>query len=451
MKNLVLIVFFMGVGLTAQLQAEIIVFNDDGAWNWLQDDRAIVASDHLIVGSVAAGSRDPRRKGQVEAVVYHLKTGTIHRTTLRAPITPAEQKQWHDDHISPAFQRLPDGRVLAVYAQHGRDGKIFSRVTSPRTGFRSWEDERVFAMPTPSRVTFFNLHYLPAENAGQGRLFNFFRGLESRSMPSWADSADAGLTWTAGNVFVQGSPKAIPYVKYANNGRDTLHFAFSEGHRVNFGNGIYHAYYRDGRLYRSDGKPIRGLQEGLSSVGEATRIFQADPHSIAMMSDLRLDAHGHPHLVYSVQIDTGRSRPRPIGADHRYRYARWTGSEWRDYEIAYAGGEVHAVADDDCTGLIALDPQSLNVVYISTNADPVTGEPLVSAADQKRHWEIYKGTTLDGGAKWTWAPLTRHSLHDNIRPIVPTGPRGKVVVLWLRGEMRMPNDYTLSVVGLISD
>ena len=170
-----------------------------------------------------------------------------------------------------------------------------------------------------------------------------------------------------------------------------------------------------------------------------------------MISDLHLDARGHPHVVYSVQKDTARLRPRPIGADHRYRYARWTGREWLDREIAYAGGEVHPVPDDDCTGLIALDPQNLSVVYMSTDADPVQGTPLISAADGKRHWEIFKGTTADGGATWGWTAITRDSERDNIRPVVPVGLVGRTAVIWLRGVMRMPNDYEFEVVGLVTD
>lgn len=431
--------------------AEIIVFNDDGCWNWLQDERVIVAGGKLLIGSVAAGTRDPRRMGAVEVVAYDLKTGGKQRFALHHADSAATQKLWRDDHNAPAFAVRSDGRVLALYAHHGRSEKLYYRVSSQSRDLAAWDEEQVFAVAAGSRVGFPNLIHLPAENGGKGRTFGFFRGMNNRSMPSWVYSDDAGMTWAAGNVFIEVSPKTVPYVKYAGNGRDTVHIAFSDGHRINFGNGVHHVYYRDGNLHRSDGAPIRNLREGLKAAADATPIYQANADSVAMISDLHLDAVGHPHVVYSVQKDTARLRPRPIGADHRYRYARWTGREWLDREIAFAGGEVHPVADDDCTGLIALDPQDLNVVYISTDADPVRGTPLISAADGKRHWEIYQGRTTDGGATWSWTAITRNSVRDNIRPVVPLGLTGRTVVIWLRGAMRMPNDYDLEVVGLVSN
>jgi hypothetical protein len=437
---------------SARAAEQVIVFNDDGAWNWLQDDRAIVAGGKLVVGSVAAGSRDPARRGDVEAVTYDLKTGEKRRHTLRHGATAAEQKVWYDDHNCPALLARPDGRVLAVYAQHGREEKFYQRFSHPGGGLDGWGEETVFALPSSARVTFPNLLRLPAENGGRGRILNFFRGLERKNMPSWSYSDDGGVSWQAGGICLDLPGKDVPYVKFAANGRDTIHLAFTDGHRVSYGNGVHHVFYRDGFLHASDGRRIRSLREGLRSAAEATPVFQANRESVTMISDLRLDPAGQPHIVYSVQKDTGSLRPgRPIGADHRYRYARWSGGRWEDREIAFAGGEVHAVEDDDCTGLIVLDPQDVSVVYLSTNAHPQSGAALVSAADGRRHWELFEGRTPDGGATWSWTALTRNSTRDNIRPVAPPGLTQGRVVLWLRGTMRMPGDYELEVVGLVSD
>jgi hypothetical protein len=177
-------------------------------------------------------------------------------------------------------------------------------------------------------------------------------------------------------------------------------------------------------------------------------VFRANADSVAMISDLELDRDGRPCVVYSVQMNTRPLRPRPVGADHRYRYARWTGNAWQDFELAHAGTETHDAPDDDCTGLGAIDPNDVDVVYISTNSDPVTGEPLVSRADRRRHWEIMRGRTHDGGRSWTWEAITRDSTTDNLRPLVPPGSTRASPVVWLRGAMRMPKDSALEVVTL---
>jgi len=444
------------LALTAQAArptSEIIVFNDDGCWNWLQDERVVVAGGQLFIGSVAAGTRDARRMGDIDVVSFDLKTRALQRTVLHHLETPAVQKQWLDDHNCPAFFVRPDGRVLALYAQLSRDEKFYQRISQPGgpAGSTAWGDATTFAPIAGSRVAFPNLCFLRDENGGRGRVLNFYWGHDR--LPSWSFSDDAGTTWAPKTPprFITGGKKGSPYfVKYAGNGRDTVHIAYTDGHRTNFHNSLFHVYYRGGNLHRSDGRIIRSMAEGLAAAEEATRVFQTNPASVAMISDLGLDADQNPMIAYSVQIDTAPLRPRPIGADHRYRLARWTGGKWVDREIAYAGGEVHAAKDDDCTGLIALDPQNANTVYISTNADPVTGQPLISTADQQRHWEIFRGTTDQAGLKWTWTALTRNSTADNIRPVVPLGLKGATAVIWLRGAMRMPSDYNFEVVGIVT-
>ena len=89
-------------------------------------------------------------------------------------------------------------------------------------------------------------------------------------------------------------------------------------------------------------------------------------------------------------------------------------------------------------------------MFISTNSDPATGRPLVSATNGGRHYEIFSGLTTNGGTTWTWLPVTRNATADNLRPIVPIGNRLGAVVLWLRGSMRTLRDYDLEIVGYVA-
>ena len=80
-------------------------------------------------------------------------------------------------------------------------------------------------------MTYSNLHYLSSENEGQGRIYNFFRGLDRTFKPSYMFSDDGGLNWRTGNVFID-VPAAFrhrPYVKYASDNEDTIHFAAGLG------------------------------------------------------------------------------------------------------------------------------------------------------------------------------------------------------------------------------
>jgi hypothetical protein len=136
------------------------------------------------------------------------------------------------------------------------------------------------------------------------------------------------------------------------------------------------------------------------------------------------------------------------GDDIRYRYARWDGSAWHDSQLAYAGSRLYS-GEDDYSGLSAIDPVDPSVVYLSANADPATGAPLASAADGLRHYEIFRGVTTDGGATFTFTPVTKDSTADNLRPILPQrGTDGQRALVWLRGQYRAYTDYTQAVVAL---
>ena len=237
-------------------------------------------------------------------------------------------------------------------------------------------------------------------------------------------------------------------MEYASDGRARCISLTRGALRASFDNSLYHVMYQGGRLLRSDGTPIRPLAEGLRDPVEGTRVFAGDPANVAWVIDLELDAEGRPFVAYSVQKDSAGLPPGQGGADHRYRLALWTGSAWEDGEIAFAGSRLYA-REDDYTGGVALVPGDPAPVFISTNAEPTTGRPLVSAADGRRHWEIFRGTVAAGSRAWRWkrSPETRPP--TTCRPVVPRSPGREPILLWLRGNYRAYTDYDLEVVGIL--
>lgn len=184
-----------------------------------------------------------------------------------------------------------------------------------------------------------------------------------------------------------------------------------------------------------------------------TKVFAGDADNVAWVSDFHLDGAGNPVIVFSVQKNCGKLRHirNHQALDMRYFYARWDGKKWFCAQMAFAGTALYDV-ECDYTGLCALNPADVDTVYISTNSDPQTNSPLVSSADGKRHYEIYRGRTKDGGKTWIWTPITENSSVDNLRPIVAYGSqKGKSVLLWLRGVLNTYTSYSLDVAGMLDE
>src|SRR5688572_6660044 len=165
------------LGLASRLAGEVVVLNDDGAWNWLQDPRAVVAGEQLFVASVAMGHRDANRASDIDVTSFHLSSGKVARFTLHRDAAVGRRQRWRDDHSCPALLVRPDGRLLAMYALHGQEPNFYYRISRAPADVSAWSDEQIFATTTGSRVTFPNLVFLADANEGRGRLFGLFRGL----------------------------------------------------------------------------------------------------------------------------------------------------------------------------------------------------------------------------------------------------------------------------------
>jgi hypothetical protein len=446
MKNQTLLAAgLMAANLTLAQASEpegLIRLNDDGGWCWYQDERALIHQGKLLVGSVACGVKDETRRGDIQLTLLDLKSKKIDQIELHDRLQV-------DDHNVPGLALRPDGSVLAIYSKHGPENKFYYRI-SASDDWTSWEPVKEFVPSEQSRVTYSNVYFLTDENGGKGRFYNFFRGLNGTNKPSYAFSDDLGQNWTSGNIAIDfaSSFKHRPYVKYASNGKDTIHLLYTNAHPRNFNNNVYHIFYRDGMLYRSDGSKIRSLKEGLGNPGEGTLIFRGDSNNIGWTSDLHLSEDGRPYAACTVRKNSEGQRTEEFGNDLRYRYAWWDGKKWHDQEIAYAGTRLYP-REYDYTGNICLNPDNLDEVFISTDADPVTGKALISAADGKRHYEIFRGVTDNGGKSFSWEALTKDSPFDNLRPMVPKWNKQQTLLLWYRGVYRTYTDYETEVVAAV--
>lgn len=426
------------------------IINDNGAWCWFQDERALVDPDAgvLVVGSIAAaeGPGGATRDGDLDVTVVDLATGAATVTALHPGFET-------DDHDVPAFWRRSDGRWGVAYARHKTDDLSFYALSEPGDP-ATWGEPATFDWSelTGGRgVTYSNLH------RWAGRLWWFARSINDD--PSVLVSDDEGSTWShAGKLFTRAKVGYVnSYTRYSSApDADRIDILATDHHPRDYDNSIYHGYLAEGALRRSDGSvldaaplgPDAPNQDGLTTVIAAgtklggatlTHFWTTDIRrvggEVAVVVTARADDTVGP-LDYSVPGLPGRMDPIP---DHRFVYARLDADgTWGVHHLALAGNGL-LPHEQDYTGLAVIDPYDPDVLVLSAPFDPRDQTPTP-------HHEIYRGRTADRGATWAWEPVTQGSSVDNLRPILAPGDPDRQHLLWFRGSMTASQHYDCEIV-----
>jgi hypothetical protein len=426
-------------GASDVVNGTLIQFNDNGAWSWFQDERAIVdaTGGKIIVGSNAnaSGADGAARDGQVEVVVYDIKAKTSQRYVLFT-LRP-------DDHNAPGLLLGPDGRYVAMYAGHNQNCLSYYRTFdgtqwNPQSAF-DWTSLGCPQSATVA-VTYANLLNMSAEN----KIYGFVRSVGAS--PNLLVSSNNGQTFTYGGRLT-ATPQVgyvAGYYKYWGNGVDRIDFVGTEAHPRDFNTSLYHGYLKGGKTFDSTGTMIDAdiADSTAPDIIQFTRIFAADTvvngirMTRAWMADIQTYDDGSIAIIFKMRANESET-------DHRFFYARFDGSTWKTTYLSKAGAKLFST-EQDYTGLGALHPNDPHTIYISTPVDPRD-----DTTTTPRH-EIYRGTSCDQGATWTWTPVTQRSTRDNLRPIVPAWDTKNTALLWWRGTYTRAQDYNATVVGIVT-
>lgn len=420
---------------------EVILFNDDGAWTWYSDERAVVdaESGKLIVSSDANGSS---RNGNVDVVIHDIASGENDRFML-GDLNP-------DDHNNAAILVKGPGEYLAFWAGHNENCNSYWRNYSGGT----WGSQQIFnwsqhSSPCPwsnppRSVTYNNLWNMSAEN----KIYNFSRTVDTS--PNLLVSSDDGASWTYGGRLT-ATPQVgyvAGYYKYWGNGVDRVDFLATDNHPRDYDNNLYHGYVQGGKIYNSTGEVIDdNLSDATAKeITDYTKVYATGTQTNGLTLnflwniDIVRYEDGTIAALWKARNNgtLGQSDP-----DHRMLYSRFDGTSWTATYLAKAGKKLYD-SEQDYIGLGALDPDDPHVIYISTPYDPRD-----DTTDLGQH-EIWKGVTCDDGATFTWTPVTMNSGVDNLRPIVPKWDAENSALLWFRGSYSSAQSYNEEVVGIIS-
>ena len=408
------------------IEQPVRVLAESGGWTWFNDERALFSGPHLYVGHVDAAGRSSVTTYPVE-----------NEDAPASQTTPLSSFREVDDHDNPALLRLDDGRVLAAYTQHHEETHWYWRFENADSQPGDWSPEqRTDALGV--KVTYNNLFQLSDE---QGRIYNFFRGLNYD--PTLMTSDDGGQTWSAPQHFIRSAGSDTrPYVKYASDGDGRIDLLYTQGHPRKVENNVYHFYYAGGALHESDGTVIcRVEQPGCLPVTarQGTKIYDAAQAGRGWVWDIEYASGGAPVGAYIAARDS------TVGRDLRYRYARYDAEAetWREQEIAHAGTYLY---DDErhYAGGFTIDPANPRTVYASADVHPRTGDSTASG-----RYQIWRGVA--DGDDWSWKQVTDSRAADNLRPFVPRGSErsGHRALLWMRGRYATYEDFATSVVGVV--
>ncbi len=433
--NVLLVSFTVAQEARDLVTGNLIQFNENGAWCWYQDERAVVdvKGKKLIVGSVAGGTGfgGSARNGEVDAVMFDLQTGQTQRFAL--------MKTGCDDHNAPAFLVRPDGRYLAVYTTHYDTlsrYRIYDGVGWSSEQRFSW---RIIPGGLDFSVTYSNPYYLSSE----GRVHNFARS-KYRS-PNMIVSTDMGYTWSYGGVLTQPDVNigyVNGYFKYWGNGVDRIDFLCTEHHPRDYNTSMYHGYIKNGKSYRSDGTMLdANISDTLApKPRDFTLVFAANTiiNGVTMTRCWNSDVQSYDDGTVAAII---KARANNSETDHRFIYCRYDGSKWSYTYLGKAGAKMYS-SEQDYVGLGALHPDDPSTIYLSMPFDPRDDANLGVR-------EIFKGVTADNGATWSWTPITRNSVRDNFRPIVPAWDKNNTALLWWRGTYYSAGSFDAAVVGIL--
>jgi hypothetical protein len=297
---------------------------------------------------------------------------------------------------------------------------MYYRISKKPGNITSWGPLKKVRANTKGQhgYTYPNPQFLSKEK----QLYLFWRG--GNAMPTFSTTRNLKY-WSKAQTLIKAGEYTRPYIKIESNGKDTIHFAFTDGHPDENQTSIYYSYYKKGSFYKADGTSLGSRQNLPIDFNNADKIYDAAANSgvRAWVHDVAYDSTGKPIIVFTTF---------PSPNNHRYYYARFNGKTWISKEISGAGGSFSAPpAEPKYSGGIVLDHEDPSTVFLSRQIG--------------KFFQIEKWYTTDKGNSWSSERLT-HTRTKNVRPFATRGIKsGDMGLIWMSGTYKHFRKYSTSL------
>ncbi len=395
-------------------------FTFNGSWCWFSDPRAVYFKGKYK--RTYSGWVD--NYGNITVGCYDHDTHLITTHVVKAYLEV-------DDHDNPSILFDDEGKLLVFFTRHGygdtpEPKPVFLIKSRNSEDITEWGEVKELYLndekdKTEANTDFTHTYTNPVQlKAEKGKLFVFWRGVDG--IPGMSTSEDGGDTWSKGQILYMPDPIyrfRRPYTEVYSNGDSKIHLVFTQGHPdKEANNSLYYTYYQNGAFFKANGQKIKSVGELPLKPEELDLVYDAkEGKARAWNWDVAEDEKGHPVLVYA---------KFPSTTDHYYCYAKWTGKEWKSYDLINSGGwfpktpKGRQELQKFYSGGICIDHENTNKLYLSVKRDSV--------------FEIEQWTTKNGGNSWKVDFVTQGSTKDNIRPFAVRGASedNPVQVLWMQ-------------------
>lgn len=421
-RTLLILLTLLGLQLRTRA-ADVIT--EEGAWCWFADPRALrYANESKNIDITLLGYIDVH--GQIKATQIDWLTNKRTEVLVRGAFET-------DDHDNPTFLVLPDGRIMIFYSYHSQS-TMFYRVSKRPGDISSLGPEKKMSFnykttyPSPFILSDDPDHIWICWRGGE----NWHPTIARTTLPDANDDVEI----IYGPKQMIQSTGARPYAKYQSNGKDKLYLTYTTGHPDNeMPNWVYFNVVDinggDPVLRDINGESLRRIADGPFNVNKTETYKAGYPQTLIdapcdkrdWVWQIACDKDEHPVVLF-VRLDDERTT-------HTCYYTRWTGTEWRETEIGYAGHAFHKnwSSRERCySSGMALDPDSTGIVYVSLPTKD--GEVNVNGV-----YELWKYVIDDSGEIISKTQLTTGSKKNNVRPFVLPGSVGSPLRLaWMNGD-----------------